>query len=1616
MVKKILLAISFFIIQIFTSLAQETVDNGFIFIDGRYIEAPYKVEVRDMTVYINNVQISNKIPWPQPDLRILEDPGMPKVELKRDDGIKNLTEVRDENGKLIVMKRIRYFLQNFELNIATSKIIEYLGELKIFKTLNLDKFGVLQVEDYNGKSENIFLSPIKREAPPTLNQVLESLNRREKQIVSELKRGKSIFYFDRKSIVKFGSVKTANLLPKLLKILEDKSTNNFTKIKLMEDYGIFSKNSPNSKMLIKNFKSNYNLQKRISNHRNVIKEEFGEKVFNDSSDQSYFQKRNNLHNKAFNPNQSYSDVSQSIVGIDYYAYYQNAFQHPTVYLDEINNVSNAITPLGYNSSSYIYVDDVIDDTPSSTLDQFLNGKNASIFLFHNHGFIGYSMLAFFENLSTAQEYVGLSGDNYEIKEGIFYLIKVGISPSGTCENPEGIEIVPYGVASYDLWFFNNFNIDLTLNNSLVIFNTCFSGNNIASQVQGNLSVAGAMGGGAGLGWFYGTFSTVTKNLVHEFMSRMNGSIGNGQYRSAKSAFENLPPSVKDAQGDDFELDDLKIFPRPDLDQGTPVVTLCPAVKELSPINGASGLSGTGTGYIEFDTYCLESDLNQALNFYTTGNVTISDIKWVDHASTENMSNRIEFDWEGYNNFQITVNVNSDHIRSWDVDQSFAGHKLDFDGIAPNTENGQFTFSGTGPDPTLVITSPAGLDKWTVGKAYDIQWTLSNEVTNYVKIEISKDDVWETIEESYAITSDNMSYSYTPSWPQSDNCKIRITDTENTSITDESDVFSIDPMFTITSPNDWDNKFYPEENIFITWEWNDFDENLDVTNMRIEYSIDNGINWIEIHNGGAQSTQNSNTKKVFSIKKLERISLYTWEIPNTPSSECFLRLTQLLSNPANFCISSQFIIYADPFVSVTSPTSGEVWYHYYTKEISWEKYLVNNVTIDYSKDGGSTWTEIVSNLDANQTPHNWTVPSTFTSSNCKIRITDATNSSVKDESEVFTIKAPPETYFLEHVSLLGLNKGAVDWADYDNDGDMDLAVIGDDKDNIQHFRIYRNDSGNFEELNLFPGYDVLNGYSGAYYTRKLEWVDYDADGDLDLFSTFLKKASYEFKLFENINGNLTKVNAGLPDVLNGRFDFADYDDDNDLDLLLMGEFPDVTDVYRNDNGTFYAINAGLEFFKQGDCKWGDFNDDGLIDIVLSGQNSSGQNKLKIYINDGTSFSEEYVHDMGWYKSDLDLEDYDNDGDLDLVVIGDPPGQTRLSEILRNNFKESGTLELIGNSIEYSEYGDVKFGDFNNDGYEDLILTGTSSGGNPITNILFNDNAGTFSSIGDLQLNIANLEKSSVDWADFDNDGDLDFALSGRNTTNYFTKIYQNVLNPPQMTYLNILEPKSEESTSNGYYILNRESNNTFQIKQNKFVDIEAFHTNSDYTFSFWSDGIIENKRHFNAIGNHELSAIFKKSHATASPSAFSNTNQHKVVQTYNGNLHMVYESMGYVWYEVSTDNGATWTLANDGKPLSSNEAKNPSIANELNSTNNDVLIVFQQKNNDGQTNDIIVKYYDGITGLETYEEIIESQFGDYSNNLSPVIAWSESDGTLTYHTLAVVYTKKTDTAGIYYTIH
>ena len=231
-------------------------------------------------------------------------------------------------------------------------------------------------------------------------------------------------------------------------------------------------------------------------------------------------------------------------------------------------------------------------------------------------------------------------------------------------------------------------------------------------------------------------------------------------------------------------------------------------------------------------------------------------------------------------------------------------------------------------------------------------------------------------------------------------------------------------------------------------------------------------------------------------------------------------------------------------------------------------------------------------------------------------------------------------------------GNLDFADIDNDGDMDLFMTGFVAGNTRFSKLYQNDgAGNFSEITSTPFLDIGGTSSSAFF-------DMDNDNDLDLILTG-KNNNNEKKttLYGNDGaGNFSLVNSTpFENVSNGGIAVADTDNDGDIDVLINGEntIGGFCQLYLNDGTGAFNPLAGTPFIQTiaGTADFADFDNDNDMDILVTGAaDSAGVFAAHIYENQGNNnFSLVDVLATVYIPSTA-LGDIDNDNDLDAIVTG------------------------------------------------------------------------------------------------------------------------------------------------------------------------------------------------------------------------------------------------------------------------------------------------------------------------------------------------------------------------------
>jgi PKD repeat protein len=304
-----------------------------------------------------------------------------------------------------------------------------------------------------------------------------------------------------------------------------------------------------------------------------------------------------------------------------------------------------------------------------------------------------------------------------------------------------------------------------------------------------------------------------------------------------------------------------------------------------------------------------------------------------------------------------------------------------------------------------------------------------------------------------------------------------------------------------------------------------------------------------------------------------------------------------------------------------------------------------------------------------------------------------------------------------------------------------------------------------------------GYAGT------AWVDYDADGDVDLFAcpTHLYR--------NNGAGSFTVVTGhgigeGLPAAPASGVSFADVDNDGDMDCLYTGA---VSTLYLNGGA---SSNYSFTRIARGDIAaadirgWSgalsDFDNNGLVDALITHPRGfvGAAQPNHLFRNLGAG---EFVRDnttpatttlapytvATWF-------DYDMDGDQDLFIGSGPAGTSAKDFLYRNMLKESGTatLQRITEGVLGTDLLDGQVWnwiDIENDGDLDAYVTNYTGVPN---NVLYRNDNGTYVKALAAEVGpIVTSNNSSLAniWADFDNDGDIDCFVTrdGQRTCLYYS---------------------------------------------------------------------------------------------------------------------------------------------------------------------------------------------------------------------------------------------------------
>ena len=334
-------------------------------------------------------------------------------------------------------------------------------------------------------------------------------------------------------------------------------------------------------------------------------------------------------------------------------------------------------------------------------------------------------------------------------------------------------------------------------------------------------------------------------------------------------------------------------------------------------------------------------------------------------------------------------------------------------------------------------------------------------------------------------------------------------------------------------------------------------------------------------------------------------------------------------------------------------------------------------------------------------------------------------------------------------------GGMSWADFNGDGLDDLTACTDVGEPL-HF--YQNTGGALQKID--PLVDLTCN------TKQVLWVDFDNDGDKDLFATCHLQSN---RLFQNNgDGTFTDISsdAGIPNDPDPSFgaSFGDYDRDGFLDLYVSnyttGNVYDNYLLRNNGNGTFTETSTmvgtstapNLSF--QG--VFTDYNNDLNPDIYVIVDLDQSNILFK---NSGNSTFDDVSASSGAgvvvNAMNAGTADFDKDGDIDIYITNthENPGNVLLRNDGNGGFQN--TAAFCGVDYYHTSWG-ANWIDYDNDSNLDLYVS--SIGPGETNNALFQNR-------GDCVFNLLDVDYSGNSWgsftnacSDYNNDGRMDLAVS------------------------------------------------------------------------------------------------------------------------------------------------------------------------------------------------------------------------------------------------------------------
>jgi hypothetical protein len=350
------------------------------------------------------------------------------------------------------------------------------------------------------------------------------------------------------------------------------------------------------------------------------------------------------------------------------------------------------------------------------------------------------------------------------------------------------------------------------------------------------------------------------------------------------------------------------------------------------------------------------------------------------------------------------------------------------------------------------------------------------------------------------------------------------------------------------------------------------------------------------------------------------------------------------------------------------------------------------------------------------------------------------------------------------SVNGNEAPFVKLADLDNDNDLDL--------------VYGNSSGSGSQILQFDGKRLIAQENTTVtnignFTKisSSDVGDIDGDKKADILVNYLEGTTNKLVILTSSN-TVLQVGDGL---FKSKSRMVDINNDGKLDIVIIGLSSSLNSgvpklwIYEYDktatpNFKKTDASADIAALSSASFDFGDIDKDQDLDLVITGFSPISGLKSVIYENTtvlGGAFKLTATDNniVAIKDGTTDLIDVDGDGDLDVVLTG-TGASSDVFEIYMNKLNENiKDWPRFASGLTAIRNGKIDLGDFNGDGYSDILYSGTTSGGGNITKL--SEYNKTTQRYEDSPFDVSDFTTAEVEFGDLDGDKDLDFVIVGTN---------------------------------------------------------------------------------------------------------------------------------------------------------------------------------------------------------------------------------------------------------------